>query len=241
MIIDCISDLHGYYPNLKGGDILLLCGDYTATDKLTEWAEFFAWLEKQPYRKKILVAGNHDNFLFNSFPKNKNEAEELKEVQDFLQEMGEEVETDFEYLCDSGTEFEGLKIWGTPWTAQFPRINPQCCAFTVKYHDKDENLEDYWKKIPNDIDILISHSPPYGIFDKIKRIKFSGRSSDIDHVGSMSLRNHVISRIKPKLHIFGHIHECGGQMIDCVITKFVNASYLNEHYEPVHDPVRIIL
>lgn len=33
MIIDCISDLHGQYPQLEGGDLLIVAGDLTARDK----------------------------------------------------------------------------------------------------------------------------------------------------------------------------------------------------------------
>jgi len=32
MIIDCISDLHGYTPSLSGGDVIIVAGDLTAKD-----------------------------------------------------------------------------------------------------------------------------------------------------------------------------------------------------------------
>lgn len=233
MIIDCISDLHGYEPILPGGDLLILAGDYTKSDTFSQWSDFFCWLKKQNYRKKILISGNHDNFLESGFPKNKKEANDLKEIQSFLEQEEDRDLEDFEYLCDSGTTFEGLKIWGSPWSAQFKGINPNCCAFTVKHHDHtDEILEEYWKKIPVNTDILVTHSPPYRIMDKTNKGHY---------VGSKSLRQHVISRIKPKIHAFGHIHECGGIMIDSVLTKFVNASVMDENYNPIFSPIRIIL
>lgn len=215
MIIDCISDLHGEYPTLKGGDLLIVAGDLTAIDTHVEYLKFFSWLHKQDYKHYIFIAGNHDNLIQKG-------------------EVPTQSLWNTSYLCDSGTEFEGLKIWGSPWTAQFPRINPKCCAFTVKYHDHtDEILNEYWKKIPEDTDILITHCPPYGILDKSIRGN--------EHVGSKTLREHVIARIKPKLHIFGHIHEHGGKQLDCVTTRFVNASIMNEDYDAVNKPVRIIL
>ena len=214
MIIDCISDLHGYYPKLEGGDLLIVAGDLTATDKQAQYLDFRDWLRAQNYKKKVFIAGNHDGciekglFFFND------------------EWMGAE------YLCDSGTEFERLKIWGSSWTAQFPGINPHCCAFTVKYSSHtDDNLNEHWKKIPIDTDILITHSPPYGILDKTKKG---------EHVGSGCLLNKSMC-ISPKLHVFGHIHECGGKMIDTNVTKFVNASIVNEHYEHMNKPIRIIL
>lgn len=90
MDVTCISDLHGNYPELEGGDLLIIAGDYTASDKITQWEQFFKWLKGQDYRKKILIAGNHDNFMMSGFPHNQLEAEGI---------------SDFEYLCDSGTEF----------------------------------------------------------------------------------------------------------------------------------------
>lgn len=240
MKIDCISDIHGFYPSLTGGDLLILAGDYTARDTIKEWAEFFSWLKKQKYLKKILVAGNHDNFLYNSYPKNDKEALDLSEVQEFLKYMGEEIDHDFEYLCDSGTEFEGLKIWGSPWTSQFEGINPRCCAFTESFDcDNEYWLNDHWDEIPSDTDILITHSPPYGILDKEIRGTFCGSKSLLEH----------LERIKCKIHVFGHIHECGGQQLIYKRpghgiennTIMINASYVNERYKPVNKPMRIVI
>lgn len=218
MKIDCISDLHGYYPKLEGGDLLIVAGDLTARDEPEEYIYFRNWLSEQNYKKKIVIAGNHDgnlqlDYMFGSTP--------------FLEIA--------EYLCDSGTEFEGLKIWGSPWTAQFPGINPKCCAFTVNFGcDTEYWLDDYWKLIPDDTDILITHSPPHGVLDKCLN----------GNVGSKTLLE-AIERIKPKLHIFGHIHECGGSKLlykhEGPNTWCVNASIVNERYEHVNKPIRIEL
>src|SRR6185436_18921144 len=110
MEIDCISDLHGHYPKLEGGDLLIVAGDLTATDTEYQHDDFFVWLNSQPYKKKIFIAGNHDNYL------QKNNEKFIKTLQ----------KSDLEYLYDSGTEFEGLKVWGSPWTNWFPQVNPKC-------------------------------------------------------------------------------------------------------------------
>lgn len=223
MIIDCISDLHGYFPKLEGGDLLIIAGDITFQDKISEWASFFDWLKKQNYRKKVLVGGNHDNFLALSFPSSKDERDILQEIQGFI-----ETEADFEYLCDSGIEFEGLKIWGSPWTLKFPEMNPRCMAFSL---DTEQEISEKWDLIPNDTDILITHMPAYGILDKLY---------DGQHVGSLSLRNKR-STVFPKLWVTGHIHSWGGKTVDIERTKCVNASYVNEEYDPVNQAIRIEL
>jgi Icc-related predicted phosphoesterase len=211
MIIDCISDLHGYFPELAGGDLLIIAGDLTARDEKMEFIKFLKWLDKQEYKRKIFISGNHD-MLHETYP----------------------VEYDalpknVEYLCNSGTEFDDLKIWGTPHSLIFDGVNPNCTAFM----GTEKELKESYDLIPDDIDILISHSPPYGILDAIKR-----DYRKIEHTGSHSLLK-AMCRVKPKIMVFGHIHEHGGEMIDLMMTKCINASYVNEFYQPVNKPVRI--
>lgn len=208
MIIDCISDLHGYFPNMEGGDLLIIAGDLTEQDTTRDLELFSHWLDRQDYEKKVFIGGNHDNLL------SKICSYEAKEVV---------------YLFDDGTDFCGLKIWGSPWVKSFHGMNPRCKAFTV---GTEEGLASSWDRIPEETDILITHCAPFGIFDK------NGRG---DHVGSPSLRNAVLNRIKPLLHVFGNIHEWGGSRSDLISSIFVNSSHVNGDYEPVNKPVRILL
>lgn len=243
MIIDCISDLHGFYPKLEGGDLLIVAGDLTAHDEVEEYIYFREWLSKQNYRKRIIVAGNHDNKLeldykFGSIP--------FLEIAD--------------YLCDSDTEFvleypklepcfsqkdekiykrKVLKIWGSPWTKTFEGMNPQCKAFTC---ETEEELAEKWALIPDDIDILITHSPPYGILDEVKEVTKSGTKTF--NVGSKSLALKIGKMEKPpKLWVWGHIHESYGEdlPVRSKPCKMLNASIMNERYEPVNKPIRVIL
>lgn len=209
MIIDCISDLHGYYPELEGGDLLIVAGDLTLRDLVTQHLGFSGWLANQSYEKIILIAGNHDGQMTDWKPLD---------------------QYNLSYLQDSGTEYKGFKIWGSPWTP----------TFLNWYFMKDRGMEikQEWDKIPVDVDILITHGPPYGILDQCEDFY---NSDQIVHVGCEELRNQLDSgRIKPKLHVFGHIHEgYGKQEINGTI--FVNASIMNEKYKPVNKPIRIVI
>lgn len=231
MDITCISDLHGFYPKLEGGDLLIIAGDLTARDESHQYKDFDDWLYDLNYRLKIVIAGNHDNLLMCNDP--------------FLEGI---LGTTPEYLCDSGIEFEGLKIWGSPWTKTFFGMNPYCKAFTV---NTDEELEEKWALIPDDTDILITHTPAWGIHDKMLYYD-SGRQEWIDeNVGSGSLANWIANHINTlKLHVCGHVHEGYGihdireaaaMKNDPTTTVFINASHVNRLYKPVNKPVRIIL
>jgi Icc-related predicted phosphoesterase len=209
MIVDCIADLHGNFPILPGGDLLIIAGDLTARDTFQEHMEFAQWIAKQTYKLKVIIAGNHDMLMEDWHPM-------------FLTELA--------YLKDSGCEFEGLKIWGSPWTPIFEGVNPHCKAFMLP----EKKLKKKWDKIPDNIDILVTHGPPHGILD----------SNGDECCGSISLRNATFDGTrfrKKKLHVFGHIHEEGGKRIDLSSGIFVNASIVNEHYLMVNEPVRVIL
>ncbi len=109
------------------------------------------------------------------------------------------------YLNDSGIEIGGLKIWGSPISPEF-----HDWAFNRK---RGQEIRKHWELIPTDTDILITHCPPYGILDK---------TNDGRNEGCRDLLK-IVNQIKPRLHIFGHIHEAYGQTkINDII--YVNAS-----------------
>jgi Icc-related predicted phosphoesterase len=208
MIIDCIADLHGFFPELEGGDLLIIAGDLTAGHQDKEYIEFNSWLLKQKYRKKVLVSGNHDVWI-----------EEASMMSGTFY--------DCEYLYNSGTEFEGLKIWGTPHSLIFDGVNPRCTAFM----ETERGLKKKYELIPEGIDILISHSPPCGVLDV---------NSLGECCGSLALRE-TMFRVKPKYLICGHIHECGGKTIDLTTTHVINCSHVDENYKPKNKPIRITI
>lgn len=216
MIIDCTGCLHGHFPKLEGGDLLIVTGDLTANDSHGEHIEFSHWINQQKYRKIIIIAGNHDNYL--------------KDKKGWKSEIYPS-----EYLCDSGTEFEGLKIWGSPFTPWFSGVNPHCKAFMKS----DNSLSNHWEKIPHDIDILITHGPPYGIRDGVPT-----KDGSLLHVGCKSLALEMGNRKNPPfLWVFSHIHEGYGEDLtirekEC---KMINCSHVNAKYKPVNPPIRLII
>lgn len=209
MIIDCVSDLHGCKPALQGADLLIVAGDLTGRDTLEENMEFVHWFKKQNYRYKILIAGNHDGMYYKAFHE------------------GKRLYENAVYLCDSGTEFEGLKIYGSPWTPEF------CDWHFMK--PRGEELKKIWDLIPDDTNILITHGPARGILDYSSGMRGSACGCD-------DLKD-AIERIKPGLHVFGHIHECYGTVLlnhGGRDTLHVNAAFVNGRYKPVNKPIRVL-
>lgn len=122
------------------------------------------------------------------------------------------------YLEDESVEHEGWKIWGTPWQKRF---------FDWAFNLDEEELEEKWNLIPDDTDIIIAHSPP----------KFFGDLTPGtmgENVGSPSLLKRIVA-IKPKLVVFGHIHNGRGDWVHND-TILANVTVLNESYKMVYDP-----
>lgn len=122
------------------------------------------------------------------------------------------------YLQDSFVEIENLKIYGSPWQPRFFDW-----AFNLT---RGAEIAEKWKLIPTDTDVLITHGPPFGILDLTPRG---------DNAGCEELRKRV-EEIRPKAHIFGHIH-CGYGSKDHFGVKFINASNCDESYEPSNPPI----
>jgi len=192
MKILALSDTHKKheYIKLEESDILLHAGDYSSSrfTMKKDFINFIKWFEKQPAKYKIFISGNHDFMTY------KNKEESLKIIKD----------SGLIYLEDNSIVIDGLKIHGSPWTPPF---------YNWAYMEEENYLfELYEKTIDNDIDILLTHGPAYGILDKVQQG---------EHVGSKALKTKIKDLKNLKLHIFGHIHESYGH------EKFGNIDFYN--------------
>ena len=145
LIIDCISDTHGYHGkiDLPGGDILIHSGDCSSEGDLEEVLVFLDWFKAQKYSHRLLIPGNHDS-IFELIPDLMEE--ECKRRHILL-------------LNDSGCEIEGMKIWGSPVQPTF---------FDMAFNrNRGPDIKKHWDLIPNNTEILITHGPPYGIRDEV--------------------------------------------------------------------------
>ena len=112
---------------------------------------------------------------------------------------------DVHYLCDSGVTIDGITFYGAP--------------MFVGFFDGELREIEHYEKIPDGVDVLITHRPPLGIMDTLE---------DKVHYGSSVLLDKV-STIKPKLHLFGHVHDAYGTM-EWGETLFSNAALADWKY-----------
>ena len=125
------------------------------------------------------------------------------------------------YLLDSGVEIEGVKFWGSPWQPWFMNW-----AFNLPR--QGVWLRDVWNLIPIDTEVLITHGPPFGILDQVR---------DGAHLGCEELKTRLAA-VKPRVHIFGHIHD-GYGVAQSKVTTYINACACTEQYEALNRPVVI--
>lgn len=221
MKVTFISDTHAKHNanTLKGGDILIYAGDFSTSGFYKkELTKFLSWMDKQPYMYKVMVAGNHDRLC---------ETYTATNIKEMIKDY-----SNFYYLQDELIEIEGLKIYGTPYQPDFFEW-----AFNVKNPDELTNI---YRKIPEDIDILITHCPPYGILDQSHYPRPQYGATGEEHLGSTELMN-VLNEMKnpPRYHVFGHIHGDGGKIHKQGNTTYINAAVCDEMYKPLNKIVNL--
>lgn len=222
--ITFISDTHTKHryceKDLPGGDILIHAGDFMNSGyHQTEATEFLDWFDKiNNYDTKVFIAGNHDR-LFENDPEWRKMILDEFETIEYLQD--EELVDYFDGPNGDIPE-DIIRIYGSPWQPEFYNW-----AFNLPRNS--EAMKARWDAIPDNTDILITHGPAFGYLD------IPGGQSI--RVGCEMLR-HRVDTIRPKIHVFGHIHGSAGYYFNGH-THFINASILNEGYVYSNQPLSV--
>lgn len=230
MHIVAISDQHGTLPDIEPCDVLLVAGDQcvdfgspwirqsgTAAEihdlvakPQVEWffSVWLPWRHRQPAKHCVLTWGNHDycGQIINRHESN---------VQ---------LDATTHAIVDDLIRINGVSIWCTPWSSQF-----RDWAFMAS----ENELTVRYRGIPADVDILMSHQPPFGLVDT---------NDQREHLGSQALLDTLAVK-QPKTLVCGHIHGGHGHMrfkssmqTPGFSIEVWNVALLNEQYQPVHVP-----
>lgn len=202
MRIVVIGDTHGKHLELPElhGDVLIHCGDFCDGFQINQEdvEKIDQWFGELDFPEIIVIGGNHDF------------------VAQQKHRSNETVFRNATYLVDESYHYQGVNFFGTPW---LPALNGWA------YYLPDDKRKEKWELIPADTDILISHTPPFGILDKPK----SGNS-----VGCKHLRKRT-EAVSPDVHCFGHVHASYG-VYHSEHTTYYNASVVNADLDVRNPP-----
>ena len=197
------SDTHTCHRflNMPEGDMLIFAGDMCGYGRGKEARDFIAWMEGLPYEHKVAICGNHDWPFYKDTSFGRREFDKVH------------------YLQDSSVTINGIKIYGSPWQPEF-----NDWAFNLP---RGEKLAAKWRKIPEDVDILVTHSPPSTVLDSVDGLP----------MGCSDLHRRVLE-ITPRFHIFGHIHtQYGVKRRDGLV--YVNASIVDDYNVKQNEPITL--
>ena len=184
-------------------DVLIHAGDALGHGTLEELKDFADWFNLQK-GLKILIGGNHCGVM---------------------EKLGSEAVNEYfpeaVYLQDQGfTLPNGMLIYGSPYTL----------AFNNWFFQLDpEDAKAHWAKIPNNVDILVTHGPAFDHLDYV---------AGVGSLGDKELLKRI-EEVKPSYHVFGHLHRDKGQrriISDNNIT-YINAGLLDNNYRMIHEPI----
>lgn len=199
--VTCISDTHNKFPKVPpAGELLIHAGDLTNSGTLNSIQQTVDWLKslQKPwpgssdgYRYIVVIAGNHDSF-FDERSRSIHDTKTSKPPRGRKIEWGKILYLQHDSITLTFPGDRKLKIHGAP---QIPKCGGKEFAFQY------ERGQDAWSNtIPDDVDILITHNPPKWHLD----IAQNGGLGDEHELKECW-------RVKPTLHVFGHIHSGHGK------------------------------
>lgn len=187
----------------KTSGTIVLAGDFMEKAKKQEhfpsaqkwWAKkFIPWCNEHKDQKIVIIGGNCDKWLYQN-------RDSIKWPSNVT------------YLDDSEAMVNGMRVYGTSWC---PR------NMNGAWEVKDDVLEKEFAKIPEGLDVLVTHVPPKG----------DGYDLDYDtsfnsHFGSEALTKAILEK-KPKIVLCGHVHSGSHKPIKIGDSIVMNVSRIDD-------------
>lgn len=237
MKLFAISDMHGQLPdanNIPVCDVVVIAGDIVPlmiqrkASKSINWLEydFYNWVEQLRCQKVIFIAGNHDFFLDPNYL-GYDPIEIIKKSINTSRVADKLVYLEANQLF----EYNGKTFYSFPWISDLRNW---------AFYKTHEELVEECNKIPNDLDVLITHQPPR--VGQAGMVLQSGRLFG-SNFGGAELEQALKDR-NINICICGHIHS--GNKIPQIMyneaqTKIYNVSILGEDYQQYYNGTEIEL
>jgi predicted phosphodiesterase len=207
----CISDTHTHIPeDVPEGDILIHAGDMTDAGSVAEIQRQIDWLASLPHKEIVVISGNHDTYLDpRTRPSLSEEARRgninWKRVH-YLQHRR------LSLTIESGAQDTGASTSRTPLLAEGQRQRririygapqiPACGPMSVHAFQYPRGQDAWSETIAEDVNILVTHTPPK-------------HHLDLPLPAGLGCEHLLaeVRRVKPKLHVFGHVHWGAGQTV----------------------------
>ncbi|KAF1323159.1 Calcineurin-like phosphoesterase, partial [Globisporangium splendens] len=229
MRVVCISDTHSRHDaflaahRIPDGDVLVHAGDFSNTGD----------------RDEVVIAGNHDTTFdrehyIHNYKRYKHEQQHgaiLITHNSEIRAVVSRRSTVVAHECVVPRRPGGRDRWNhilrvcfdsSPWQPEYHNW-----AFNLP---RGEKLQQKWRQIPGDTDVLVTHGPPFGWLDAVLV------GDELLPQGCEALAAEVQMRVRPRYHVFGHIHEGYGYASDGT-TTYINASSCNVDYQPINPAI----
>ncbi|KAN0128493.1 Metallo-dependent phosphatase [Lactarius tabidus] len=200
----CISDTHSKKFPVPAGDVLIHAGDLSSWGGVKQLKVTVDWLLSLPHPAKIVIAGNHDlcldegsvnsRQLYSSVSK-----EDVAKACSMLRSRAARA-AGLHYLEHESMELKtGDKVWKIYGSPAAPRFMPGSFQY-----ETDIEAKAIYERVPRDTEILLTHTPPYGVLDQARRGV---------HAGCKTLSATLGELKQCRMHVFGHIHEAHGGLV----------------------------
>lgn len=188
----CISDTHNEQPRVPNGDILIHAGDLTVNGTFEELQLQLKWLNSLPHQHKVVIAGNHDLLLDQSFfrrnPRLTSLGNDERKLRQLMWGSVVYLENELRVLV---VQDRNVKVYGSPMT-------PKYGNWAFQYSAKD-----VWSNtVPEATDIVVTHGPAKGHLDS--------SPANPSYLQGCAHLQRELWRVKPQLHVCGHIHSARG-------------------------------
>lgn len=213
-----LSDTHGLHRTIEDdfplppADILVHTGDFTDRGLKKEFADFDKWLAslRSRYAHIVVCYGNHEytGFLYDQACAATHEA--TSQGRDWFKPNGRLqkalLPNATHVLEHEEVELCGVRFFGSSWC---------CWHYADTPGDAKRGPEGVHRfgEIPRNVDVLLTHGAPHGVFDRMEETS--------SHWGSSKSLRLAIEAKRPKAHFFGHIHEQRGMWLKGEDGKYV--------------------